>query len=123
MNETVKTHTPLPWENVESEVTAAIKKATGPLLLKAADDFYGALLDATQDYLCENITYNIAARISVAERQALSDRQDLERERDKTADLVQLAHQYASDLRHPPSADSVERRLERIAAVLAKVGA
>jgi hypothetical protein len=39
------------------------------------------------------------------------------------ADLIALAHQYASDLRHPPSADSVERRLERIAAVLAKVGA
>jgi hypothetical protein len=38
------------------------------------------------------------------------------------ADLIALAHQYASDLRHPPSADSRERRLERIAAVLAKVG-
>jgi hypothetical protein len=38
------------------------------------------------------------------------------------ADLIALAHQYASDLRHPPSADSCERRLERIAAVLAKVG-
>lgn len=37
--------------------------------------------------------------------------------------LIELAHQYASDLRHPPSADSRERRLERIAAVLAKVGA
>jgi len=37
-------------------------------------------------------------------------------------DLIALAHQYASDLRHPPSAESVERRLERIAAVLAKVG-
>ena len=38
------------------------------------------------------------------------------------ADLIALAHQYASDLRHPPSADSRERRLERIADVLAKVG-
>lgn len=37
-------------------------------------------------------------------------------------ELLELAHQYASDLRHPPSADSRERRLERIAAVLAKVG-
>jgi len=37
-------------------------------------------------------------------------------------ELLSLAHQYASDLRHPPSADSVARRLERIAAVLAKVG-
>lgn len=38
-------------------------------------------------------------------------------------ELLELAHQYASDLRHPPTADSLERRLERIAAVLAKAGA
>lgn len=38
-------------------------------------------------------------------------------------ELLELAYQYASDLRHPPTADSLERRLERIAAVLAKVGA
>lgn len=37
-------------------------------------------------------------------------------------DLLELAYQYQSDLRHPLTADSVERRLERIAAVLAKVG-
>lgn len=36
--------------------------------------------------------------------------------------LMGLAYQYDSDLRHPPTADSVTRRLERIAAVLAKVG-
>lgn len=37
-------------------------------------------------------------------------------------ELLELAYQYQSDLRHPPTSDSVERRLERIAAVLAKVG-
>lgn len=37
-------------------------------------------------------------------------------------ELLELAYQYQSDLRHPPTADSVERRLERIAAVLVKVG-
>lgn len=37
-------------------------------------------------------------------------------------ELLELVYQYQSDLRHPPTADSVERRLERIAAVLAKVG-
>ena len=38
-------------------------------------------------------------------------------------ELIELAYQYQSDLRHPPTADSRERRLERIAAVLAKAGA
>ena len=38
-------------------------------------------------------------------------------------ELIELAYQYQADLRHPPTADSRERRLERIAAVLAKAGA
>lgn len=36
-------------------------------------------------------------------------------------DLLALAHQYRNDLRHPPSADSITRRLAAIDAVLAKV--
>ena len=37
-------------------------------------------------------------------------------------DLLALAYQYRDDLRHPPSADSITRRLAAIDAVLAKVG-
>jgi len=36
-------------------------------------------------------------------------------------DLLALAHQYRDDLRYPPSADSITRRLAAIDAVLAKV--
>ena len=35
--------------------------------------------------------------------------------------LTELAHQYLSDLRYPPSPDSKERRIERINAVLKEV--
>ena len=35
--------------------------------------------------------------------------------------LVELAHQYLSDLRYPPAPDSKERRIERIEAVLKQV--
>lgn len=35
--------------------------------------------------------------------------------------LTDLAHQYLSDLRYPPSSDSRERRIERIEAVLREV--
>ncbi len=35
--------------------------------------------------------------------------------------LTELAHQYLSDLRYPPSPDSKERRIERIEAVLKEV--
>lgn len=37
------------------------------------------------------------------------------------SDLLALAHQYRDDLRHPPTADSITRRLAAIDAVLAKV--
>lgn len=39
------------------------------------------------------------------------------------ADLLALAIQYRDDLRRPPSADSVERRLDGINKALAKAGA
>lgn len=37
-------------------------------------------------------------------------------------DLLALAYQYRDDLRYPPTADSITRRLTAIDAVLAKVG-
>lgn len=36
-------------------------------------------------------------------------------------ELLELAYQYASDLRYPPQGDSIKRRLERIESVIAKV--
>jgi len=86
MNETVKTHTPLPWHVEQSPTDPEMFAVVGHYLVADALPIEDAKL--------------IAA----------------------SKDLLTLAHQYASDLRHPPSADSVERRLERIAAVLAKVG-
>ena len=38
-------------------------------------------------------------------------------------DLLALAYQYLSDLRYPPIGDSVQRRLERAAQVIAKATA
>lgn len=35
-------------------------------------------------------------------------------------ELLDLAYQYLSDLRYPPTGDSVQRRLERAAQVIAK---
>lgn len=88
-----------PWEDVADDVTGAIEKAVQPLLKKAVDDIYCGLLDATQGYLRDNVAFNIASRIDCAERQALSDRQDLARERKKTAALL-AALEEALDLMH-----------------------
>lgn len=74
-----------PWEDVADDVTGAIEKAVQPLLKAAVDNIYAGLLDATQDYLKDNLAFNIASRIDCAERQAYSDRMELAnvmRERD-----------------------------------------
>lgn len=62
------------WEDVADDVTGAIEKAVQPLLKKAVDDIYGGLLEATQDYLKDNVAFNIASRISTAEREAAGAR-------------------------------------------------
>ena len=66
----------------------------------------------------------IAAK--TAARRAASDAEYAERKRvwqlnAAAPDLLALACQYRADLRHPPSADSITRRLAAIDAVLAKV--
>jgi hypothetical protein len=63
-----------PWEDVADDVTGAIEKAVQPLLKKAVDDIYGGLLDMTQDYLKENLAFNMASRIDAAEREAADAR-------------------------------------------------
>lgn len=64
-----------PWEDVADDVTGAIEKAVQPLIRKAADDIYAGLLDTTQDYLRDNLAFNIASRINSAEREAARDRE------------------------------------------------
>ncbi|MDT0507509.1 hypothetical protein [Novosphingobium sp. MMS21-SN21R] len=111
-----------PWEDVADDVTGAIEKAVQPLLKKAVDDIYSGLLDATQDYLRDNVAFNIASRISTSDREAADARQRYAELSKSHEALLELAYQYASDLLYPPTADSRERRLDRIAAVLAKAG-
>ena len=66
----------LTWlEEAQDEIARAVEKAVQPLLKKAVDDIYGGLLDTTQDYLKDNLAFNIASRISAAEREAAYDRE------------------------------------------------
>lgn len=83
-----------PWEDVADDVTGAIEKAVQPLLKKAVDDIYGGLLDATQDYLKDNLAFNIASRIDCAEREAANARHrcaDLEAALEQTWEVLHMA--------------------------------
>ena len=83
-----------PWEDVADDVTGAIEKAVQPLLKKAVDDIYSGLLDATQDYLKDNLAFNIASRIDCAEREASTARQ---RCAELTAAIEDIATSYLGD--------------------------
>lgn len=105
-----------PWEDIADDVTGAIEKAVQPLIKKATDDIYSGLLDATQDYLKDNLAFNIASRIDCAEREA-SNARTLVKE------LLAAVIQYRDDLRHPPDIDSRVRRLSMVNALITKAGA
>ena len=83
-----------PWEDVADDVTGAIEKAVQPLIKKATDSIYAGLLDATQDYLRDNLAFNIASRIDTAERQAAHDRQRYD---NLLAAVVRIAGDYHPD--------------------------
>jgi hypothetical protein len=83
-----------PWEDVADDVTGAIEKAVQPLLKTAVDSIYSGLLDATQDYLKDNLAFNIASRIDVAEREAAHDRIQF---RALLATVTRIAADYVPD--------------------------
>jgi hypothetical protein len=60
----------------------------GPLVKRLADDLYERLLDTVQDYLCENAEWNIAERISVAERSAKTARERARAAENAITDLL-----------------------------------
>jgi len=115
MNEIVKTHTPLPCPFCGGEASADGHIAYSP-------NYDAEWADGTKvrtAYFCNCIRCGVRN----GEHQTKSDA--LAKWNARTGnhdDLLALAHQYASDLRTWHNAESVERRLERIAAVLAKVG-
>lgn len=83
-----------PWEDVADDVVTAIEKAVQPLIKQASADIYAGLLDTTQDYLRDNLAFNIASRIGTAEREAAHDR---ERLHTLLSEVVRIADDYHPD--------------------------
>ena len=84
----------------------------------------GSVIRDGKHYCKQHDPEAIAAK--TAARRAASDAEYAERKRvwqlnAAAPDLLALAHQYRDDLRYPPTADSITRRLAAIDAVLAKV--
>lgn len=61
-------HTAVEWDSVEAEVLAALAPVIERQAKAATDRIYDDLLTTTQDYLAENLRWNIASRLGAAER-------------------------------------------------------
>lgn len=82
------------WEIVGDEVVAAIIEKLKPALKKASEEIYENLLYTAQDYLIDNVRWNIRSAIDAAERQARNDRV-LARE---TAETLKTVREYVDDV-------------------------
>ena len=60
---------PVPWDEVADEAVGVMKAAADVAAKKAADDIYQRILDASMDYLENNLRFNIGATLGVAERE------------------------------------------------------
>lgn len=61
---------PVDWDEVENEATAAMVRAAMPVLRQAADGFYAELLYSTEAFLADNVQFNLSAKLLTAERDA-----------------------------------------------------
>lgn len=64
-----------------ARITEAVEKiepnVLQPLVRKAADDFYGYVMEAAQDYLRDNMDFNLKAHLEMLERENARMRREL----------------------------------------------
>lgn len=61
--------TPAVWEDVATEATEAVAAVIEPQVRKAADDLYARMMESVQDYLADNLRFNLSSRLETAERE------------------------------------------------------
>lgn len=93
VDDTTMSDGPQQWDSVGDEVVATILEKLKPALKKASESIYEDLFYTVQDYLIDNVRWNIRSTIDAAERQAQNDHVRLEAEREKVAALVATMRQ------------------------------
>lgn len=81
---------------------------------EAANQFYGATMEAVQDYLSDNVNFNIRSRLDAAERERRSqwERADgLTKQRDELLEALKglLGVIHAAGLHNPATACNSDR--------------
>lgn len=57
------------WSVVSGEVTADVERNLQPVIRRVSDELYERLLTTTQDYLTDNLEFNIGETIAAAHRE------------------------------------------------------
>ena len=96
MPETITSQPEVDFEAVASGVLDAIRPVVEREMKEAANQLYGATLEAVQDYLSDNASFNIRSRLDAAERDRRTQWERAEAAEKVNSDLLQCARTLAS---------------------------
>ena len=65
-------------DTVEAAVASIDESTLQPLIRKSADEFYGQIMEAVQDYLKDNAAFNIGSEVSMLRRTVSEQRSLIE---------------------------------------------
>lgn len=95
-------HTEIDFEAVSGGVLDAIRPVIEREVREAANQLYGATMEAVQDYLSDNVDFNIKSRLDAAERERLIQcgrAERMEKSRDALLEALTEARTTLSILR------------------------
>lgn len=93
-------HTEIDFEAVSSGVLASIRPVIEREVRGAADQLYGATMEAVQDYLSDNINFNIKSQLEAAERERFTQwgrAERLERSQTDLLEALKTVRDYVTD--------------------------
>ncbi len=96
---------PAVWEDVATEVTEAVAAVIEPQVRKAADDLYARMMETVQDYLADNLRFNLSSRLESAEREGARLRKEVFDARSQRIDLADALNNLISAAAAPSLPD------------------
>ena len=73
------------WEEAAQQICEAVETATDKTVRKVCDDIYESVMETVQNYLKENVAFNLASTLAAYEREAVS----LRKENARCADIAE----------------------------------
>lgn len=118
-------------QGAQDEAIEAVCKSLHPkleaIVHQYCDEAYAAIMESTQDYLCDNAQFNIASKLETANREASYAREQVKRERSIKAELLEalqglsnILNSAESNASGNPEWEAVSKRINAARAAIAK---